>query len=152
MADLDAKKMMADLEKKIATSNNPVATFDASTKSRNTDSFDTKLKRQKAGITDPKTGKYTGMFDKIATSKNLERMGKVARASTYGKIALGVVGAGLAAKEYLKSKMKKKESPDDEMNEKPESKRGGGMMKYSKGSMVVSRGNKLARSKPTKMC
>jgi hypothetical protein len=152
MADLDAKKMMADLEKKIATSNNPVATFDAATKSRNTDSFDTKLKRQKAGITDPKTGKYTGMFDKIATSKNLERMGKVARASTYGKIALGVVGAGLAAKEYLKSKMKKKESPDDEMNEKPESKMGGGMMKYNKGSMVVARGNKLARSKPTKMC
>ena len=81
MADLDAKKMMADLEKKIATSNNPVATFDASTKSRNTDSFDTKLKRQKAGISDPKTGKYTGMFDKIATSKNLERMGKVDRKS-----------------------------------------------------------------------
>jgi hypothetical protein len=49
---------------------------------------------------------------------------KAAKATKYGKIALGVVGAGLAAKEYLKSKMKKKESPDDEMNEKPESKSG----------------------------
>lgn len=136
MADLDAKKMMADLEKKIATSSNPVATLDAATKSRNTDSFDTKLKRQQAGITDPKTGKYTGLFDKIATSKNLETMGKVARASTIGKIALGVAGAGLATKEYLKSKMSKKAEPD--------SKRGGGM--------IIARGNKLARSKPTKMC
>ena len=135
MADLDAKKMMADLEKKIATSSNPVATLDAATKSRNTDSFDTKLKRQKAGITDPKTGKYTGLFDKIATSKNLETMGKVARASTIGKIALGVAGAGLATKEYLKSKMSKKAEPD--------SKRGGGM--------IIARGNKLARSKPTKL-
>lgn len=136
MADLDSKKMMADLEKKIATSSNPVATLDAATKSRNTDSFDTKLKRQQAGITDPKTGKYTGLFDKIATSKNLETMGKVARASTIGKIALGVAGAGLATKEYLKSKMSKKAEPD--------SKRGGGM--------IIARGNKLARSKPTKMC
>jgi len=63
-------------------------------------------------------------------------MGKVARASTIGKIALGVAGAGLATKEYLKSKMSKKAEPD--------SKRGGGM--------VIARGNKLARSKPTKLC
>jgi hypothetical protein len=34
---------------------------------------------------------------------------------------------------------------------KPDSKMAGGMMKYSKGSMVVAKGNKLARSKPTKL-
>jgi hypothetical protein len=109
--------------------------------------FDLKLKRQEAGIIDKKTGQANAPYTKLA-----EATKKAAKATKYGKIALGVVGAGLAAKQYLKSKMKKKESPDDEMNEKPESKMGGGMMKYNKGSMVVARGNKLARSKPTKMC
>ena len=42
--------------------------------------------------------------------------------------------------------------PNTSKKAEPDSKRGGGMMKYNKGSMVVARGNKLARSKPTKMC
>jgi hypothetical protein len=83
---------------------------------------------------------------------------KAAKATKYGKIALGVVGAGLAAKQYLKSKMSddKKEEPkntnasvkakrlkelEGELN--IDSKRGGGM--------IIARGNKLARSKPTKL-
>lgn len=37
---------------------------------------------------------------------------KAAKASKYGKIAAGVAGAGLALKEYLKSKMNKAEDVD----------------------------------------
>ena len=45
---------------------------------------------------------------------------KAAKASTFGKIALGVGAAGVAASQYLKSKMKKKDEPKKKM--------GGGMM------------------------
>lgn len=121
--------------------------------------FDLKLKRQEAGITDKKTGKATPPYTKLAESAK-----KVAKATKIGKIALGVVGAGLAAKAYLKSKMSDKKDSKESMKEddvyvmpntskkaEPDSKMAGGMMKYSKGSMVVARGNKLARSKPTKL-
>ena len=47
---------------------------------------------------------------------------KAARATSIGKIALGVAAAGLGAKEYLKRKMKKNEK-------RPQRKMGGGMMK-----------------------
>ena len=55
-----------------------------------------------------------------------------ARATTIGKIALGVAAAGLGAKEFLKRKMEKNKN-------KPKKKMGGGMMMqrpmgYSKGS------------------
>lgn len=51
---------------------------------------------------------------------------KALKATTVGKIALGVGTVGVAAQQYLKSKMKKKDEPKKKM--------GGGMMKkYSKG-------------------
>ena len=51
---------------------------------------------------------------------------KAASATRIGKIALGVGAAGVAASQYLKSKMNKKDEPKKKM--------GGGMMKkYSKG-------------------
>ena len=81
---------------------------------------------------------------------------KAAKATKYGKIALGVVAAGVAAKQFLKSKMSDKKDSKESMKEddvyvmpntskkaKPDSKRGGGM--------IIARGNKLARSKPTKL-
>jgi hypothetical protein len=68
---------------------------------------------------------------------------RAAKASKYGKIALGVATVGLAAKEYLKKKM-----------DKPKKKMGGGMMQRpimaSKGKSVKVK-CKLGRNKPTKM-
>jgi hypothetical protein len=115
--------------------------------------FDLKLKRQEAGIIDKKTGQANAPYTKLA-----EATKKAAKATRYGKIALGVVAAGVAAKQFLKSKMSddKKEEPkntnasvkakrlkelEGELN--IDSKRGGGM--------IIAKGNKLARSKPTKM-
>jgi hypothetical protein len=49
---------------------------------------------------------------------------KAAKASTFGKIALGIGAAGVAASQYLKSKMKKDE---------PKKKMGGGMMQKPMG-------------------
>jgi hypothetical protein len=83
---------------------------------------------------------------------------KAAKATKYGKIALGVVAAGVAAKQFLKSKMSddKKEEPkntnasvkakrlkelEGELN--INSKRGGGM--------IIARGYKLTKAKPTKL-
>jgi hypothetical protein len=57
---------------------------------------------------------------------------KAAKASTFGKIALGVGAAGVAAQQYLKSKMNKKDEPKKKM--------GGGMMNkpmgYKSGNTV----------------
>ena len=105
----------------------------------------------------PKTLTEKGLFQPKSI-KALEYAGKAAKATKYGKIALGVVGAGLAAKQYLKSKMSddKKEEPkntnasvkakrlkelEGELN--IDSKRGGGM--------VIARGYKLTKAKPTKL-
>ena len=121
------------------------------------------LKTSGASLTEgPKTLTEKGAFlprrMKLAGADTLKYATKAAKATKYGKIALGVVGAGLAAKQYLKSKMSddKKEEPkntnasvkakrlkelEGELN--IDSKRGGGM--------VIARGNKLARSKPTKL-
>ena len=49
-------------------------------------------------------------------------LGRAAKASKYGKIALGIAGAGIAAHQYLKSKMKKNKDGT------PKKKMGGGMM------------------------
>jgi hypothetical protein len=52
---------------------------------------------------------------------------QVAKSTRLGKIVLPIAAAGVAAQQYLKSKMKKKDEPKKKM--------GGGMMKkYSKGS------------------
>jgi hypothetical protein len=121
------------------------------------------LKTSGASLTEgPKTLTEKGAFlprrMKLAGADTLKYATKAAKATKYGKIALGVVGAGLAAKQYLKSKMSddKKEEPkntnasvkakrlkelEGELN--IDSKRGGGM--------IIARGNKLARSKPTKL-
>ena len=88
-----------------------------------------------------KPGETPEQFNKRKAATEFAK--KSLKASKYGKIALGVVGAGLAAKQYLKSKMSddKKEEPkntnasvkakrlkelEGELN--IDSKRGGGMI------------------------
>jgi hypothetical protein len=62
----------------------------------------------------------------VKRRKELGAAGKALSATRIGKIALGVGTAGVAAQQYLKSKMNKKDEPKKKM--------GGGMMKkYSKG-------------------
>ena len=79
----------------------------------------------------------------------LEGAKKAARATTIGKAILPIAAAGVAAQQYLKSKMKKKDEPKKKM--------GGGMIGpsqrpgYSKGTMVKARGCKLGRTRPTKI-
>ena len=81
------------------------------------------------GLSGPKTITEKGAF--LPKAKDV--VTKAAKASKYGKIATGVVGAGLAVKAFLKSKMDKED--------KPESKMGGGMMnKYSTGKAVKGYG------------
>jgi len=67
--------------------------------------------------------------DKVSTKKAedfMKRRKQLSGAGKIGKMLLPVVGAGVAAQQYLKSKMKKKDEPKKKM--------GGGMMKkYSKG-------------------
>lgn len=125
-------------------------------------SFDEKMKRVESGQINKKTGKFTSMnamrdakgFQKgeSAAEFNKRRMklvgAKKALASTrIGKIVLPIAAAGVAAQQYLKSKMKKKDEPKKKM--------GGGMMQkpmgYSKGVMVKARGCKLGRTRPTKI-
>ena len=95
----------------------------------------------------------------------LPAVGKAAKATRIGKIALGVAGAGLAAKAYLNKKLK--ESKEKKKNKKmggglaaaterlkAQGKMGGGMMMmpgYKKGKSVMAKGCKLGRKKPTKM-
>ena len=94
------------------------------------DSFDTKMKLQEKGVIDKKTG------------AGRERITKAMKATRLGKIVLPVAAAGVAASQYLKSKMKKKDK-----------KMGGGMMQrtgYNVGGSVTVK-TKLGRNKPTKM-
>ena len=104
-------------------------------------SFDEKMKRVESGQINKKTGKFTSMnamrdakgFQKgeSAADFNKRRMkimeaAKIAKSTRVGKILLPVVGAAVAAKTYLNSKMNKKKDVKKKM--------GGGMMKkYSKG-------------------
>lgn len=127
------------------------------------------------GLSGPKTLTEKGAF--LPKAKDV--VTKAAKASKYGKIAAIIGGAGVAATQYLKSKMNKED--------KPEGKMGGGMMKKyssggentlspkqmkiarmapppdkitgadfkamkaSNGKMVMSRGCKMGRNKPTKL-
>ena len=106
----------------------------------------------------PKVGRYSSM-EEMRKAKGFkpgetpeafnkrraaEKLAKTAsRAGTIGKIALGVAAAGIGAKKYLESKMKK------------DKKMGGGMMNkpmgYKSGTMVMARGCKLGRKKATKI-
>ena len=97
------------------------------------DSFSKKMELQEKGVIDKKTG------------VGREKVAKAVRATKVGKILLPIVGAGVAATQYLKSKMKKKEK-----------KMGGGMIGasqmpgYSTGKSITVK-TKLGRNKPTKM-
>lgn len=100
------------------------------------------LKSSGASLTEgPKTLTEKGFFQpKSIAAKELAT--KAAKATRIGKIAAGVAAAGLAAKQYLKSKMNKEE---------PEGKMGGGMMKkYSEGKSVKlsPKQMKIARMAP----
>ncbi len=109
--------------------------------------------------------------------KSLRAAAKAASATKIGKIALGVGAAGVAASQYLKSKMKKDENEktlkDFREQKKPgipsektktinsalnklSKKMGGGMMMqrpmgYKSGTFVQARGCKLGRTRPTKI-
>jgi hypothetical protein len=87
-------------------------------------SFSDKMKLQDAGIIDKKTGKtFVQRRMELAEPKDIAK--KALKASRIGKIALGIGAAGVAASQYLKSKMKKDE---------PKKKMVGGMAKkYSVG-------------------
>jgi len=103
------------------------------------DSFDTKMKLQKKGVIDKKTG------------AGRERITKAMKATSLGRKLLLPVAAGVAAQQYLKSKMKKKKlKPEDGaeiggeagfkfMLEKKPKKMGGGMMqKYVEGGPAAT--------------
>src|SRR6056300_1260715 len=97
--------------------------------------------------------------DLMKRRKQLGGVGKVISATKIGKMLLPVVGAGVAAQQYLKSKMKKKHEQkpiqQGEKRKKMSGKMGGGMIGpsqrpgYSKGTMVKARGCKLGRTRPT---
>jgi hypothetical protein len=75
---------------------------------------------------------------------------KAAKSTRLGKIALGVAGAGIAAKKFIESDKFK-----DMLKKKMNKKMGGGMMMkpmgYKSGTMVMARGCKLGRKKATKL-
>lgn len=79
------------------------------------DPFDLKYKRQEAGVTDKKTGKTNPPYKKFAESSK-----RVAKATKIGKIATGVVAAGLAAKAYVKSKSEEKDKKKESDKTYPE--------------------------------
>ena len=90
-------------------------------------SFDEKMKLVEQGKIDQKTGKFTSM-DAMREAKGfkpgetpaqfntrrsvLEGAKKTLKATKYGKIAAGIAGAGLALKQFLKSKTDKAEDVD----------------------------------------
>jgi len=127
-------------------------------------SFDEKMKRVESGQINKKTGKFTSMnamrdakgFQKGESAadfnkrrKKIMEAAKIAKSTRLGKMLLPVVGAAVAAKTYLNSKMNKKKDVKKKM--------GGGMIGpsqrpgYSKGTMVQARGCKLGRTRPTKI-
>ena len=121
-----------------------------------------------------KPGESASEFNK--RRMKLAGAAKAVSATRIGEIALGVGAAGVAAQQYLKSKMKKdknkKTLKDFREQKKPgvpsektktinsalnklNKKMGGGMMQkpmgYSKGTMIKARGCKLGRTRPTKI-
>ena len=89
------------------------------------------------GGRDTRTITEKGQF--IKRRKELAGVTQALKATRIGKIALGVGAPGVAAQQYLKSKMKKKDEPKKKM--------GGGMMKkYSKGG-----GSDMGKSPTSKM-
>jgi hypothetical protein len=109
-------------------------------------SFDEKMKLVEQGKIDKKTGKFTSM-DAMREAKGfkpgetpaqfntrrsvLEGATKTLKATKYGKIAAGIAGAGLALKQYLKSKTNKNEKdfPKDPIGPVDKKSMGGDMKK-----------------------
>jgi hypothetical protein len=100
--------------------------------------------------------KYLQGLKEATKSKSAQRAGqaalKAAKSTTIGKVALGVAGAGMAAKKFIESDKFK-----NMLKKKMNKKMGGGMIGgsqmpgYKTGTSVKARGCKLGRSKPTKM-
>jgi hypothetical protein len=139
-------------------------------------SFDEKMKAVEQGKIDKKTGKFTSM-DAMRESKGfkpgesasnfnkrrkeLARLGSVAKATKFGKLALGVGALGVAASQLLKKKMQEKKE-NKKMGGglaaataklKAQGKMGGGMIKpmgYKSGKSVKAK-CKLGKNKPTKL-
>ena len=82
----------------------------------NTTTMATTIMRKAKGF---KPGESASEFNK--RRMKLAGAAKAVSATRIGKIALGVAAAGIGAKKYLESKMKKKDEPKKKM--------GGGMMK-----------------------
>jgi len=137
-----------------------------SIKVKDDSSFSKKMELQEKGVINKKTG------------AGREKITKALKATRVGKMLLPVVAAGVAAKTYLNSKMKKDKNQkmlkDYREQKKPgipsgktqdintalnilnkNKKMGGGMMQkpmgYNKGVMVKARGCKLGRTRPTKI-
>ena len=121
-------------------------------------SFSQKMKMVEEGKIDKKTGKFTSMeamreakgFKPGESAKDFNKKQmlkkealKAAKATRLGKIVLPIAAAGVAASQYLKSKMKKKDK-----------KMGGGMMqKYAEGgdasrSPMAEQQRRMGRRKP----
>lgn len=115
-----------------------------------------------------KPGETPEQFNKRKTATEFAK--KSLKASKYGKIAAGIAGAGLALKQYLKSKTNKAEDVDTKsmggetklspkqmkiarMAPPPNKITGADFkaMKASNGKMVMARGCKMGKNKPTKL-
>jgi len=118
-------------------------------------SFSDKMKAVEDGKINKKTGKPTSMAamremkgfkpgesasEFMKRRKELGAAGKALSATRIGKIVLPVAAAGVAAQQYLKSKMKKKDEPKKKM--------GGGMMQkpmgYKSGMGPAGAGGSMA--------
>ena len=126
-------------------------------------SFDEKMKRVESGQINKKTGKFTSMnamrdakgFQKGESAADFNKRrnkimkaAKIAKSTRVGKMLLPVVGAAIAAKTYLNSKMNKKKDGT------PKKKMGGGMMQkpmgYSTGGPSAGYKSKEDRKKAEK--
>ena len=115
-----------------------------------------------------KPGETPEQFNKRKATTEFAK--KSFKASKYGKIAAGIAGAGLALKQYLKSKTNKAEDVDTKsmggetklspkqmkiarMAPPPNKITGADFkaMKASNGKMVMARGCKMGRKKATKL-
>jgi len=105
----------------------------------------------KAGQKNTGTSTIVGVKPKLAEaskkSKIARRALRAAKATRLGKMVLPIAAAGVAAQQYLKSKMKKKK-------EEPKKKMGGGMMqKYAEGgdakrSPIAEQARRMRQRKP----
>ena len=115
-----------------------------------------------------KPGETPEQFNKRKAATEFAK--KSLKASKYGKIAAIIGGAGVAATQYLKSKLNKPEDVDKksmggETNLSPKQMKIARMapppnkitgadfkaMKASNGKMIMARGCKMGRNKPTKL-